>query len=106
MPLCSDGVNDMFEPQEWNFQEFLDGCYKQWGIRPRIEWPYIEFGGKNLTDLRYFSNIIFTNGNLDPFSAGGVRSTITETLPAILIKKQEKESDYYVKPFRFRSFCS
>ena len=86
MPMCSDGVNDMFEKQAWDFQAFSDACFAQWNVRPRIEWPYIEFGGKNLTDFRYFSNIAFTNGNLDPWSAGGVRTTVNPSLPAILVQ--------------------
>ena len=85
MPACSDGINDMFEKQPWDFQAFSDACYAQWNIRPRSQWPYIEFGGNNITDFRYYSNIAFTNGNLDPWSAGGLRTTVTPSLPAILI---------------------
>jgi lysosomal Pro-X carboxypeptidase len=85
MPMCSDGVNDMFEKQTWDFQAFSDGCFAQWSVRPRFEWPYVEYGGKNITDLRYFTNIAFTNGNLDPWSAGGLRTTVAPTLPAISI---------------------
>ncbi|CAF2478007.1 unnamed protein product [Rotaria sp. Silwood2] len=86
MPMCSDGVNDMFEKQSWDFQAFSDACYAQWKIRPRFEWPYIEFGGKNITDFRYYSNIAFTNGNLDPWSSGGLVATVAPSLPAIYIK--------------------
>ena len=86
MPMCSDGVNDMFEKVPWDFKAFSDECYAQWGGRPRFEWPYIEYGGKNLTDFRYFTNIAFTNGNLDPWSAGGVQTTITPALPAIHVQ--------------------
>lgn len=86
MPMCSDGLNDMFEKQTWDYQAFSDACFAQWGARPRLEWPYIEYGGKNLTDFRYFSNIAFTNGNLDPWSAGGLRTTVVPSLPAILVE--------------------
>jgi lysosomal Pro-X carboxypeptidase len=85
MPMCSDGVNDMFEKQTWDFQAFSNDCFAQWSVRPRFEWPYVEYGGKNITDLRYFTNIAFTNGNLDPWSAGGLRTTVAPTLPAISI---------------------
>jgi lysosomal Pro-X carboxypeptidase len=44
----------------------------------------MEFGGKNLTNLCYYSNILFTNGNVDPWSSDGVNSIITSNLPAIL----------------------
>ncbi|CAF0763913.1 unnamed protein product [Adineta ricciae] len=85
MPMCSDGVNDMFEKQDWDFQAFSDSCYLQWQVRPRFEWPYIEYGGKNISDLRFYSNIAFTNGNLDPWSSGGVNVQVAPTLPAILV---------------------
>ncbi|CAF0897352.1 unnamed protein product [Didymodactylos carnosus] len=85
MPMCSDGQNDMFEPIQWNFQNYSDDCYKQWQIRPRAEWTYIEYGGKNVTLLKSHSNIIFTNGNLDPWSSGGVLTPINNKLPSFII---------------------
>jgi lysosomal Pro-X carboxypeptidase len=85
MPICSNGIDDMFDIQPWNSQAWSDYCFAQWNVRPRLEWPFMEFGGKNLTDFRSYSNIIFTNGNLDPWSSGGINSTISSSLPAILI---------------------
>ncbi|XP_075707502.1 lysosomal Pro-X carboxypeptidase [Rhinoderma darwinii] len=82
MPFCSDGVTDMFEPQTWNFEAFSDECYKQWGIRPRPEWITSMYGGKNISAA---SNIIFSNGDLDPWSAGGVKESLSDSLIAILI---------------------
>ncbi|XP_069825817.1 lysosomal Pro-X carboxypeptidase [Dendropsophus ebraccatus] len=82
MPFCSDGVTDMFEPQTWNFEAFSDDCYKQWGIRPRPKWITSVYGGKNITAA---SNIIFSNGDLDPWSAGGVKQSLSDSLVAILI---------------------
>ncbi|KAM4047654.1 lysosomal Pro-X carboxypeptidase [Anomaloglossus baeobatrachus] len=82
MPFCSDGVTDMFEPQTWNFDTFSDECYKQWGIRPRPEWITSVYGGKNISAA---SNIIFSNGDLDPWSAGGVKQSLSDSLVAILI---------------------
>lgn len=85
MPICSNGISDMFEIQPWDFQAWSDYCFAQWKVRPRSEWQYIEFGGKTLADFRSHSNIVFTNGDLDPWSSGGVNSTITSRLPSILI---------------------
>jgi hypothetical protein len=52
----------MFEIRPWNFQASSDYSFAQWNVRPRLEWPLIEFGGKTITNLRYYSNIIFNNG--------------------------------------------
>lgn len=56
MPMCTDGVRDMFQPEEWNFQAFSDGCYARFGVRPRAEWAGAVYGGK---DIAAHSNIIF-----------------------------------------------
>ncbi|XP_013868231.1 lysosomal Pro-X carboxypeptidase [Austrofundulus limnaeus] len=82
MPMCTDGVQDMFEPEEWNFQNFSDECNAVFGIRPRADWADTVYGGKKIAS---HSNIIFSNGGLDPWSAGGVTENITHSLVSILI---------------------
>ncbi|XP_020490553.2 lysosomal Pro-X carboxypeptidase [Labrus bergylta] len=82
MPMCTDGVQDMFEPEEWNFQAFSDECNAMFGVRPRADWADIVYGGKNIAS---HSNIIFSNGGLDPWSAGGVTHNITDSLVSIMI---------------------
>uniref|UniRef100_A0A8C6WPH1 Lysosomal Pro-X carboxypeptidase n=1 Tax=Neogobius melanostomus TaxID=47308 RepID=A0A8C6WPH1_9GOBI len=82
MPMCTDGVGDMFEPEEWNFQAFSDECNAMFGVRPRADWAEVVYGGK---DISAHSNIIFSNGGLDPWSAGGVTHNISESLVSIMI---------------------
>lgn len=82
MPMCTDGIQDMFEPEEWNFQAYSEGCYSMFGVRPRVDWAGTVYGGK---DIASHSNIIFSNGGLDPWSAGGVTYNISESLVSILI---------------------
>ncbi|XP_055972155.1 lysosomal Pro-X carboxypeptidase [Sorex fumeus] len=82
MPFCSNGINDMFEPHPWSLKEFSDDCYKQWHVRPRPSWIPTLYGGKNISS---HTNIIFSNGELDPWMGGGVTSDITDTLVAIMI---------------------
>uniref|UniRef100_A0A8C5EBN4 Lysosomal Pro-X carboxypeptidase n=1 Tax=Gouania willdenowi TaxID=441366 RepID=A0A8C5EBN4_GOUWI len=82
MPMCTDGVHDMFEPEEWNFQAFSEECYGMFGVRPRADWAETVYGGK---EVKAHSNIVFSNGGLDPWSSGGVNHNITETLVSIVI---------------------
>ncbi|KAF6334004.1 prolylcarboxypeptidase [Rhinolophus ferrumequinum] len=82
MPFCTNGIDDMFEPSSWDLQEFSDGCFRQWGVRPRPSWITAMYGGKNISS---HTNIIFSNGDLDPWSGGGVTKDITDTLVAITI---------------------
>ncbi|KAJ9593964.1 hypothetical protein L9F63_014605 [Diploptera punctata] len=32
MPMCTDGVNDMFEPSVWDFAKFSEECYDTWKL--------------------------------------------------------------------------
>ncbi|KAJ7990082.1 hypothetical protein DPEC_G00296600 [Dallia pectoralis] len=82
MPMCTDGVQDMFEPQEWNFQAFSDECLALFGVRPRADWANTVYGG---LDIASHSNIVFSNGGLDPWSGGGVTRNISDSVVAIVI---------------------
>ncbi|XP_036419132.1 lysosomal Pro-X carboxypeptidase isoform X1 [Colossoma macropomum] len=82
MPMCTDGIQDMFEPQVWNFQAFSDECYEIFGVRPREHWAGSVYGGKNIGS---HSNIVFSNGGLDPWMSGGVTKNLSDSLVAIVI---------------------
>lgn len=82
MPMCSE-ESDMFESTPWDFNKYSADCMKKWGVKPRNPGEVIlQYGGKN---LKYTSNIVFSNGLLDPWSGGGVLSNISRTISAIVI---------------------
>ncbi|CAF2905785.1 unnamed protein product [Rotaria sp. Silwood2] len=83
---CPNGIDDMFESRTFDLKAYSDKCYSQFGIRPRSEWIFLEYGGVNVKDFRYHTNIVFTNGNLDPWSVGGLLAQVTPSLPIIYIK--------------------
>lgn len=56
MPMCSNGVKDIFERKPWNFEEYAKFCYKTFGVRPVVDIIEKTYGGKNLNAA---SNIIF-----------------------------------------------
>ncbi|ETE64189.1 Lysosomal Pro-X carboxypeptidase, partial [Ophiophagus hannah] len=81
MPMCSDSINDMFEPQKWDFHAYSEECFKAWGVRPRPSWiPTFYVCHSHLS-----SPFSASNGGLDPWSGGGVTKNITDTLVAIMI---------------------
>lgn len=82
MPMCSDGVQDMFEPQAWDFKAYAEECRALFGVTPRPDWADTIYGGKN---IKSHSNIIFSNGGLDPWSGGGVTKSLSDSLVAIVI---------------------
>jgi len=69
MPMGTDGKADMFWEAPWNLTAAMDRCVSTYGIVPRPDWIMTYFGGDNMLG---FSNIFFSNGNLDPWYGGGV----------------------------------
>ncbi|XP_071449372.1 lysosomal Pro-X carboxypeptidase [Hetaerina americana] len=70
MPMCSDGDEDMFEPKKWNLKEENARCQATWGTEPQPHLAEMLYGGYR--GVNAASNIIFSNGLLDPWSSGGV----------------------------------
>uniref|UniRef100_A0A1B6D068 Lysosomal Pro-X carboxypeptidase n=1 Tax=Clastoptera arizonana TaxID=38151 RepID=A0A1B6D068_9HEMI len=82
MPMCADGKNDMFEPYDWKINEVSDQCYKQFKVRPIVNAAVKLYNGKHIESA---SNIIFSNGLLDPWSSGGVLKNVSDKTIAILL---------------------
>jgi len=87
----STGTASMFLPYTFDYQANSDACKKAYGLNPDYDWALREFGGVNITrNLQGYSNIIFSNGQLDPWRAGGVQGDenfiINMKLPYYTIK--------------------
>lgn len=78
----SNNVTDMFPPLRFNETDREQYCFRRWGVVPRTNWLKTQYFGD---ELRSTSNIIFSNGNLDPWANGGVRQSISPSLVAINI---------------------
>ena len=98
----------MFWRQAFHTKAAVRACQEEWGATPRpmhatIEWgarvrvcgwgcvcppthfthpPTHRAGGRRLEAA---SNIVFTNGLLDPWSGGGVLESLSDTLVAVVI---------------------
>ncbi len=68
----SDGRDDMFWDYQWDIKRLSDSCYNGLGVRPRVNWTQINYGG-DLLKNDGVKNIVFSNGLLDPWSNGGVK---------------------------------
>ena len=70
MPFCYSD-KDMFPYQESSWREQYDqNCLEKYGVTPDYDFLKREIGWFEKTND--FSNIIFTNGKLDPWRAGGI----------------------------------
>uniref|UniRef100_A0A667X6Q3 Dipeptidyl-peptidase 7 n=1 Tax=Myripristis murdjan TaxID=586833 RepID=A0A667X6Q3_9TELE len=82
--LCyeSNNVTDMFPPMAFTEKDRELYCAKRWAVIPRPGWLKIQYWGNALSTA---SNIIFSNGDLDPWANGGVRKSLSSSLIAINI---------------------
>ncbi|KAL4448337.1 hypothetical protein ABPG75_005556 [Micractinium tetrahymenae] len=73
-----------FWPEPFDEKATIEGCKATWGVTPRPLWATIQWGGRRLEGC---SNIVWSNGLLDPWSGGGVLQNITgaKDLVAVII---------------------
>lgn len=58
-------------------------CRKTWGVQPRRkDWATIEWGGREILSS---SNIVFSNGLMDPWHGIGVLEDLSDSLVAVVI---------------------
>ncbi|CAH1401397.1 unnamed protein product [Nezara viridula] len=89
MPMCDSGT-DMFEKSDWNIKEVSDECFKKFKVRPDPGLAELEYGGK---DIHWATNIIFSNGLLDPWSSGGVLKNLSSSAVAVVIPESAHHLD-------------
>jgi len=81
MPSSTDGVRDMFWDEPFDMAAYSDACFARNGVCPRPLEAATRYGG--LKAIRASSNIVFTNGELDPWRAGGVPAGTPGLPPSI-----------------------
>ncbi|GMH37770.1 hypothetical protein BSKO_05643 [Bryopsis sp. KO-2023] len=87
---AKDGVTDMYWDSPWDPEGTMDWCWSSIGVKPRPYWAIQEWGGKKIQTA---SNIIFSNGEYDPWSAGGVLKNISDSVVAVMIKEGGHHAD-------------
>ncbi|KAF5744674.1 hypothetical protein HS088_TW07G00251 [Tripterygium wilfordii] len=79
------GDETMFEAAPYNENNFINMCKRRYGVGARPRWVTTYYGGHDIKLIlkRFGSNIIFSNGLKDPFSAGGVLKDISDTIRVV-----------------------
>lgn len=86
MPIGQYGLpSDMFFKAPWDYDATVKQCQQQFHVTPRPHWIEINYGG---TDVSGASNIVYSNGNRDPWSGGGFtsNSSLPDSVIAVYIE--------------------
>jgi Serine carboxypeptidase S28. len=86
-PFASNATSSMYPAAEWNETAETEWCYDTYGERPQFNWVFDSYGGSNPpVDFMSHSNIIFSNGELDPWRSGGVVMDINDQILTLVIE--------------------
>ena len=87
MPFASSATTSMFPTSEWSPKENTAYCKAAFGETPQYNWALEYFGGLHPEkDFAKASNIIFSNGELDPWHAGGITVPLNDQTVSIYIE--------------------
>lgn len=68
MPFASNPKTSMFPAATWSDKEDTASCELRYSLKPQYNWALEYFGGMNpKKDFMKASNIVFSNGELDPW---------------------------------------
>lgn len=94
MPFASDADTSMFPTAQWNTTTNSAYCYATTRQLPQYEWALKYFGGiKPEKDFMKASNIIFSNGSLDPWQAGGIVEPLNDQCLSLFIENSAHHLD-------------
>lgn len=80
------GEDSMFIPLAIDYDANTRYCQETFGLTPDYDWALRYFGGFNITrDFMALTNIVFSNGELDPWRAGGLNSNVSVDGSAIAL---------------------
>ena len=77
------GGKDFHSPcDRYNYTTSAASCQANWGVTPRELWVRQGLGGKRIQDG---SNIVFSNGLMDPWHGGGILKNLSDSILAVTI---------------------
>jgi hypothetical protein len=95
MPLGQNGVDDIFGDYPWSKEAWLAECEAVYGTENKLQWENINYGlYPDISEqLRYASNIVFSNGMIDPWSGGGIYAPNNDRITIVTMKNSSHHAD-------------
>lgn len=82
MPFGQNGETDMFWYAPYNEKLSIESCQESTGFTPRPMAAETNYGGWRIKDI---TNIVFSNGELDPWRGAGITRNVSDGISAIII---------------------
>jgi lysosomal Pro-X carboxypeptidase len=93
MPMeTSGGENDMYWSSPWNETNEFRYCRDAYGVQPRPYFAQETYGGRKMVE-NFASNIVFSNGMLDPWHLLGVLETSNPRVVLVKIDEGAHHND-------------
>jgi lysosomal Pro-X carboxypeptidase len=92
--FAMNGVSDMFWPRSDSGASVRNRCERRFGILPRRRWIAASTGG-GPRGLAAVTRVVYSNGELDPWSSGGVRSSLGPETVAVDIPEGGHHADLF-----------
>jgi hypothetical protein len=67
-----------YYPETFNATEYIEDCQASHGVTPNLHAMVMKFGGRR--GMQQTSNVIFTNGAMDPWAAQSVLEDVSESV--------------------------
>jgi hypothetical protein len=80
MPIASGNTPpQIFDSEPFSWEGFEYTCNQTYGTDLRTAWEAVNYGMYSsdiAKQLKYASNIVFSNGEIDPWSVGGIKTDL------------------------------
>uniref|UniRef100_A0A7S3ISV4 Lysosomal Pro-X carboxypeptidase n=1 Tax=Strombidium inclinatum TaxID=197538 RepID=A0A7S3ISV4_9SPIT len=87
MPIAFGSPDSMFNDEPFDKAAYTKDCQDKYGLTPDYGYVLRTYGGQNFkADYKQYTNIVFSNGELDPWMPGGAYSYINIDVPTYIIK--------------------
>lgn len=94
MPMGDDPSQSAYTWTSWYEEDHTNYCQLVYGLTPDYDWALDFFGGREpRRDFLDYTNIVWVNGDYDPWHGGGVTTNITSGTTALYVKQAAHHYD-------------